>query len=158
MSLTRRLAAVAAPVLLVSTLSGCGGVGGAPTDASVEDYCGAQVGLLEYFLEAAGSGEQPPADEAYDEVQSSIDEQEETGTPEDMPDDARTAWEEQIDEAKDVSEDDFTEAYDSGDSDELDDLTGGDSDDEGAQALADYNTEACADQFAELGGGDVPTP
>jgi len=153
MTLTRRLAAVAAPVLLVSALSSCG-FGGPPTDASADDYCGAQLGLLEYIVENAGGGEEPPAGEVYDELQTSVEEQEETGTPEDMPDDARTAWEEQIDESKDLSEDDFTEAYEGEDSDELDDLISGDSDDEGAQALADYNQTTCADQYAELG----PTP
>lgn len=154
MSLTRRLAAIGAPVLLASALTGCG-VGGPPTDASAEDYCNAQIGLFQYIVENSTGGEQPPADEVFDELQTSVDEQEEVGTPEDMPDDARAAWEEQIESSKDIDEDDFTEAYEGGDPQDLEEELGGD--EEGADTLSDYNQETCASQLQDL-LGDVPTP
>lgn len=153
MSFTRRLAALGAPVLLAAALTGCG-AGSPPTDASADDYCGAQLGLLEYIFENSSTGEQPPAGEVYDELQTSIEEQEETGTPEDMPDDARSAWEEQIESSQDVDEDEFTEVYESGDPDALDEELGGD--EEGADALNDYNQETCASQLQELTGGATP--
>ena len=85
----RPAAAVGAAALLAFSLTACGG---APTDASEEDFCEAVL-------------EQPGND--ADSIHDWADELEEVGTPEDIPDDAREGFELLVDTAKDVDDDDL---------------------------------------------------
>ncbi|HWJ09859.1 MAG TPA: hypothetical protein VNS46_10810 [Nocardioides sp.] len=102
----RPLAAAGAAALLALSLSACGG---APTDASVEDYCAA-VGDegSDDFIKAV-------TDEDWDKVEDLVKEQadevEEVGTPDDIPDEAREGFEIQLDTIKGLKADDFEEAF-----------------------------------------------
>ena len=112
----RPAAALSATVLLAFSLSACGGP---PTDASEDEFC-------EVVLEEPGDD--------VDAVHDWADKLEETGTPEDIPDDARNGFELLVDFAKDVDEDD------------IDNFEEGDfSDDEQKDfaAYSEYLTETC---------------
>jgi hypothetical protein len=86
----RPAAAVGAAVLLAFSLTACGG--GAPDDASEDDFC-------EVVLDEPG--------EDADSINKWGDELEEVGTPEDIPEDAREGFEILVDLAKDVDDDDL---------------------------------------------------
>lgn len=109
--LKRPLASAGAAVLLGLALTACGG--GAPSDASVDEFCEVVTGTAddEAFSKAV-------ADEDWDKLADLIKEQadnvEEVGTPEDIPDDAREGYEIQLDAAKDVDPDDIEKAFKEG--------------------------------------------
>lgn len=121
----KRVLSAAALVLAGATLTACGG---APTDASEDDFCDA--------MEAAG---QSLADQSEkdggDKVDfgDAIDELESTGTPEDIPDDAREGFESILDAMKDLDGKTVDEV-----SDESDDL-------DGDEEFGDYYAETCSD-------------
>ncbi|MDZ5619555.1 hypothetical protein [Nocardioides bizhenqiangii] len=121
----RATGAAGAAVLLAFSLTACGG---APDDASEEDFC-----------EVANS---IPADADVDAIHDWADDAEETGTPEDIPEDAREGFELLVDIAKDVDEDDLENE------DFLDDLSS--EEEEQFTAYGTYVAETC-------GGADVPT-
>lgn len=104
----RPLAAAGAAVLLALSLSACGG--GAPTDASEEEFCknSLDVTASEDLLAALNDKDW---DKAADEIHELAEKAEDIGTPEGMPDDAREGFELQLDQAKDVSADDLEEAF-----------------------------------------------
>lgn len=162
--LKRPLAGAGAAVLLAFSLTACGG--GAPADASVEDFCNAIQGDADD--EAFGKA---VVDEDWDKVADLLKEQidavEEVGTPEDIPDDAREGFELQIDKAGDLSADDIEKAFtDQKDPFEVD---VSDDDKKKIDAFTEYQSETCADQgdsgadegdTAEPGGdssAEVPT-
>ena len=111
-------------LLVAGTTAACGG--SAPTDASVEDFC------HEYT--------QSNDDESGEDAAKRL---EETGTPKDMPDDARHGFEVIIKFAKkddgDMSEDDKQKEYE--------DLSDGDKDD--VDAFISYAADKCADEMKE---------
>lgn len=121
----RPAAAVGAAVLLAFSLTACGG---APTDASKDDFC--KVAL-----------DQPGDD--VDAIHNWADDLEEVGTPEDIPDDARDGFETLIDVAKDINEDDLKE--DSNFEDEF-----SDEEQDNFAAYGEYLTKTCI-------GDDLPT-
>lgn len=103
----RPLAAAGAAALLALSLSACGG---APTDASVKDFCKVtqdEEGGEEFFKAI----EDKDWDKVEELVKEQADEVEEVGTPDDIPDDAREGWEIQLDTIKSFSADDWEEAF-----------------------------------------------
>jgi len=89
----KKTATIAASLMLVgfgATACGGGGGGGgdsAPKDASVEDFCTAMKGFGDASAEES-------------KVADHVDELKDTGTPSDMPEDARKGFEFIIDNAK----------------------------------------------------------
>ena len=97
---------IASLALVLTGVSGCGD-DGPPTDASATEFCD----TLGSFAEEAGAlGEDPDPADMVDVLKSAGDEMAETGTPEDMPDDARAGFElvldaiEELDDGASVEE------------------------------------------------------
>ena len=92
-----RMSLLAAPLLVVGLLAGCGddGAGGddaadAPSDASVEEFCQPFVDMLH---EVSAQGEDLSDADAVQLAKETADKLRETGTPADMPEDARRGFE-----------------------------------------------------------------
>ena len=92
-----RMSLLAAPLLVVGLLAGCGddGAGGddaadAPSDASVEEFCQPFVDMLQ---EVSAEGEDLSDADAVQLAKETADKLRETGTPADMPEDARRGFE-----------------------------------------------------------------
>lgn len=135
----RPIAAAGAAVLLALSLSACGG--GAPTDASKEDFC--EVTQNESGGEEAFKAiSEEDWDKAADLIKEQADEVEEVGTPEDIPDDAREGFEIQLDAAKSLDGDDIEKAF----KDEEDPFEADLSDDEKdkVEAYSEYENETCS--------------
>lgn len=132
----RGAGALGAAVLLAATLSACGG---APTDASAEDYCDA-------FIDTPKGLESDDAGEQADAAGEWADNLNEVGTPEDIDGDAREGFEIFVDFLGDVNEDDIKDLEDADSPDEVFDGDDGDK----VKAFTDKTGEVCADQF---GGG-----
>lgn len=133
----RPLAAAGAAALLAITLTACGG---APADASVDDFCKAtqdNSGGEEFFKAIE--------DEDWDKLEELIKEQaddiEEVGTPEDIPDDAREGFEIQLDAAKGISADDIEKAFKDDEDPFEADLS--DEDKKKVEAYTEYENETC---------------
>lgn len=83
-----RLAQLAASLTLVgSTTLACGG---SASDASTEDFCDAITGVVEVYGEVDGDD---PTEEQVAGVKEAVAELADTGTPEDISDDARQGFE-----------------------------------------------------------------
>lgn len=140
--LPRAVAALAAPLLLLGTLTACGG--GAPTDASKEDFC-TDVHGAEPDLEGLdeNSSEKEIAEKFKEELDKITETAEEVGTPEDIPDDAREGFEITLDKAQDLSADDLEQAI----KDEEDPFEDGLSKDEKkkVEAYDEWANEYCGD-------------
>ncbi len=121
----KRVLSAAALVLAGASLTACGG--GAPTDASESEFCDSMQSADESILEQS----EKDGDEKVD-FGDAIDELEKTGTPENIPDDAREGFESLIDAMKDLDGDTVDEVSDN--NDELD----------GDDEFSDYYTETCA--------------
>lgn len=150
-SITRPFAAAGAAVLLSLSLTACGG-GGAPTDASAEEFCGTGdelSGLFDDIAEDDYEGFVDAAGQAADKF-------EEVGTPEDISDEAREGFETLIEalgslDAGEV-EDSVTEltenAESAGDIDQnalVNELFGiEEGDQDKVQAFTEYSSEACS--------------
>ena len=92
-----RMSLLAAPLLVAGLLAGCGedGAGGAdaadaPSDASVEEFCQPFVDMLQ---EVSAQGEDLSDADAVQLAKETADKLRETGTPADMPEDARRGFE-----------------------------------------------------------------
>lgn len=150
--LKRPLAAAGAAVLLALSLSACGG--GAPTDASEADFCEAVQGN-------AGSAEfgQAFQDEDWDKLADLIKEQleeiEEVGTPEDIPDDAREGFEIQLDQVGDLSADDVEKAFTDGEDNPFA-VEVSDEEKEKVEAFTAYQVETCTPEVPDV--PEVPDP
>ncbi len=145
MSLVRTLAAVAASVLLAGTLTACGG---APTDASKEDFCN-DVHNAEPDLEGLdeNSSNAEIAKQFKEEFDKITERAEEVGTPEDIPDDAREGFEITLEKAKDLSEDDIEKAIEDEKDPFEDDLS--DDEKEKTEAYNEWANEYCGDGSEE---------
>lgn len=122
----KRVLSVAALALAGSaTLVACGS--SAPTDASEDEFCSS--------IESAFTtiGEQGTEDDDEIDISDAIDELEETGTPEDIPDDARTGYENFLDALNEADGKTIEEAGD------LEDPT----DDDDGEAFYTYYVETC---------------
>ena len=100
MTLTKRpLASAGAVVLLALSLTACGG--GAPTDASVKEFCATANSTLEDtgFLKAL---EKKDYDKVAEIFKEQAEKAEKVGTPKGIPDDAREGFEIQVDALKDL--------------------------------------------------------
>ena len=85
----RPAATAGAAVLLALSLSACGG--GAPADASEDEFCDAWNGVFASFTSEA------PTEEEFDEFKDKVDELNEVGTPEDISDEQRDGFEVLVD-------------------------------------------------------------
>lgn len=139
-----RIALVVASLALVggTTVACGGGSGGAPDDASEKDFCE----VINAFPEAQdGKIKQDDWDDWVDEIKD-------TGTPEDIGDDARDGFETSVDLLEDVDIEaddeeltkDLEEAEDDLSKDEKSDV----------KAFDDYRTETCTPEVPT----EDPTP
>ena len=146
----KRIPLAASAVVLAPGLTACGGAGGgAPTDASADKFCDAQLSVLD--IEA-----DPEDDKKVAEALNTwADELAEVGTPKDISEDARKGFELQVDQLSDVSADDIAEAKKamekSAQEDEpsgLDQALGEFTKDEQKQieAFSEYSAKTCAKQ------------
>lgn len=146
-SIKRPVAAAGAAVLLALSLTACGG--GAPADASKEDYCKA-VG-------DAGSEEFGKAitdkdyDKAADLIKESAEKIEEVGTPEDISDEEREGFEIQLDAVKELNGDDLKKAFESEDEDFFE---VSEDDKDKVEAYNKYENETCSDTEDSSDEGD----
>ncbi|HET9419890.1 MAG TPA: hypothetical protein VFO49_02050 [Nocardioides sp.] len=102
--LKRYVGGAGAAVLLAFSLTACGG---APSDASTEDFCDAFNSSADIFADI--DPEADPADQAGDVTdgyKEFADKLEEVGTPENISDDAREGFEIFVEELGDLNEDD----------------------------------------------------
>lgn len=145
----RPLAAAGAAVLLALSLTACGG--GAPADASVEDFCKVtqdEAGQEDFFKAIE--------DEDWDKIAELIEDQaaevEEVGTPDDISDDAREGFEIQLEAAQGISADDIEKAF----KDDEDPFEADLSDEEKkkVEAYTEYENETCDESGSESGSDD----
>ena len=138
---SRRLAALAAPALLVLSLTACGG-SDAPDDASKEDFCKAYGAEPEFDESLATASPEEQAKQIKDELDRLADDFEEVGTPKDIPDDAREGFEVQLEAVQDLSEDDLQKAIEDDDSDFFENAVNGDDKDK-AEAFDEWASDYC---------------
>ena len=107
-----RMSLLAAPLLVVGLLAGCGDggadssggadAGDAPGNASVEEFCQPFVDMLE---EVSAQGDELSDADAVRLAKETADKLRETGTPADMPEDARKGFELVIAKLADLPDD-----------------------------------------------------
>jgi hypothetical protein len=146
----KRTSLVAA-LLVLGLLAGCGGAdssgadddaaGGPPTNASVEEFCGAFLDLIQQVSQA---GADLSAEEAVELAKDLAGKLTEVGTPEDMPGDARRAFETALEKIRAIPDDATREEMDRA----AEDLTDEQLKDQ--ESLSSYITEKC---MGDLGPG-----
>jgi hypothetical protein len=107
-----RMSRLAAPLLVVGLLAGCGDggadssggadAGDAPGNASVEEFCQPFVDMLE---DVSAQGDELSDADAVRLAKETADKLRETGTPDDMPEDARKGFELVIAKLADLPDD-----------------------------------------------------
>lgn len=117
----RRLLAGAGLMLAAAFLTACGGP---PEDASEEDFC-------DSFKELFAFDEKPSQDD-WDEAVEKI---KDTGTPEDIPDEAREGYEDIVEAMEDIDVDDEDANKEAQEQFE---------DSDQAKEFGEYYTETCA--------------
>ena len=143
-------------LLVLGLVAGCGGsdssgsgdaaddaggsAGGPPTDASVEDFCGTFLDLIE---QASQQGSDVSDADAVELAKEAADKLSEVGTPEDMPAEARRAFEKAIELIRSIPDGATQKEMD----DIAADLTAEQQQD--LQALTAYVTEKCMGQLAQ---------
>jgi len=146
----KRIPLLAALVLVVGLLAGCGSsdssdasgssdAGGPPTNASVEDFCGAFLDLIQQVQQAGADISDEQAVKLAKGLASKLAD---VGTPADMPADARRAFETAIDKINALPDDATQEEVDGA----AGDLTEEQKADQAS--LSDYITQQCASQLA----------
>ena len=144
--------ALAALLLVLGLVAGCGNsdssnadagdgggsAAGPPTDASVEDFCGTFLDLIE---QASQAGSDISDADALKLAKDAADRLEEVGTPEDMPEDARRAFETAIEKIRSIPDGATQKEMD----EIADDLTEAQQQD--LAALSDYVTQKCMGQL-----------
>ena len=133
-------------VLVMGGLAGCGGSdsdgdsggdsGGMPTNASTEEFCGNFQSLSDDLSELDADSE---ASEAIKALHDAADSMRETGTPEDIPADARHGLEVTLDAVTELPED--------ADAEDISKLEDGMSemDQEDSDAFDSYLSDTCPD-------------
>jgi hypothetical protein len=99
----KKALSVASLLLVAGTTAGCGGNGGggAPDNASQEDFCDAYTSIFDGMdLES-----EPSNEEAVQMMKDWGERMEETGTPEDMSEEARQGFELMVDTLADIDAD-----------------------------------------------------
>ncbi len=139
----RPAAAVGAAVLLAFSLSACGG---APTDASKDDFCEAVND------QSAFEGVDIEDADAYvDALKEQAESLEEVGTPDDISDDAREGFDVYIDAIGDIDADDIENP------DDLEDAISKDDQDK-VEKFFEYQAETCTPEIPDIEDlTDAPT-
>ena len=151
----RPLASAGAVVLLALSLTACGG--GAPSDASVKEFCSISAQTAdEEFLAAL---EKKDYDKLADLFQEQAEKAEEIGTPKGIPDDAREGFEIQVDALKDIDGDTVKKAFESKDPSKFEDELISKDDQKKVEAFTKYETEKCSGSTGSDSGdsSDLPT-
>lgn len=125
----------AAMILVVGTTAACGG--GAPTDASKEDFCEAYSAIDDINEDSTGEDLQDYAKDLDD-----------VGTPDDMSDEERDGFEVYVDTLKDVDGDKKVT--------DLDEPELSDEEDKQGEAFTEYATDKCAEEV-DTPDTEVPT-
>ena len=138
-----KLTALAGLALVAGLATGCGG--GAPTDASEQDFCDSFTGIVTSLQGSDAADVQGQVTQ----LKESVGDLEETGTPEGMPDDARAGFEQFTGLVGDLD--------DNVNEDDLGDLGAdlSDSEEGELEAFQTYASETCAapaEDGAEDGG------
>ena len=146
----KRLSLLAALLLVVGLLAGCGGddssaadggsgdsAGAPPTDASVEEFCGAFLDLIQ---QAQAAGQDISDADAIKLAKDLAAKLAEIGTPADMPAEARRAFEKAIERINDLPDDATREEMDKA----AGELTEEEQKDQ--EALSTYITQKCMGQ------------
>jgi hypothetical protein len=128
----RPAAAVGAAVLLAFSLTACGG---SPDDASTDDFC-KDVGKA--FDQDFAS---EPSEDQFDDFKDDVASLGDTGTPKDIPDDARKGFEVFVDAVDGLDYDDVKDA----DEDETFGIS--EDDEKDFDAFFTYATDQCADEL-----------
>ena len=136
-------------VLVGGTALGCSGGGGgagAPTDASEEDYCAGYQSLFDDMSTMADATDA----EIIAQIKDWATTMEETGTPEDMPEDARAGFETTMTLINDLDDDAQQEDFEKIDEDL--------SEDETAQVdeFDTYTTETCGSPLDNMETPEMP--
>ncbi len=147
----KRTPLVAALFLVLGLLVGCGSsdsstaadgggsAGGPPTNASVEEFCGTFLDLIQQASEA---GEKISDKDAIALAKDLADKLSEVGTPEDMPEDARRAFETAIEKIQAIPDDATQDEMQAAAAD----LTEAEKKDQ--ESLSTYITTTCAGQLS----------
>jgi hypothetical protein len=144
---------VAVLLLVLGLVAGCGSddsstaapdddggsAAGPPTDASTEDFCGTFLDLIE---KASQQGSDVSDEDAVALAKEAADKLSEVGTPEDMPEDARRAFEKAIELIRSIPDGATRKEMD----EIADDLTADQQQD--LQALTAYVTQKCMGQVS----------
>ena len=138
----RPAAAAGAAVLLAFSLSACGG---APTDASKDDFC-ETVNDTSVFENT----DTEDVGDLVDALKKQAENLEEVGTPDDISDDEREGFEIYVDAVNDLDADDFDSPED------LDNVEDDYSDEENdkVNAFFDYQAKTCTPDIDDL---DIPS-
>ncbi|KAA1421965.1 hypothetical protein F0U44_06820 [Nocardioides humilatus] len=136
----RPAAAVGVAALLAFSLTACGG--GSPDDASKGDFCD---DVTEAFNQDFASD---PTEDEWNDFKDDVEALADTGTPENISDDARDGFEAFVDAVDDLDYDDVKDA------DEDEDFGLDDEDQENFEKFFAYVGTECAEEF---GIPDVPT-
>lgn len=149
----KRMSLLAALVLVLGLVAGCGGsdssnagsaddggsAAGPPTDASVEEFCGTFLDLIE---QASQQDSDASDADAVKLAKDAAEQLSEVGTPEDMPADARRAFEKAIELIRSIPDDASRQEMDV----IAEDLTEDQQKD--LQALTAYVTQKCMGQVS----------
>jgi hypothetical protein len=151
MTIRTRLTLSSAILLVGAVTTACGGSGGgAPADASKDDFCTAQSSLFtDLDLDFTDPDAALPSEkEMADAMHSWADKMDEVGTPENISDEARDGFEETVKAAGDISEADLK-------SPDLDALESNMSEEaqKKVEAFTTYVNDTCGSMFGDL---DVP--
>jgi hypothetical protein len=142
-----RMSLLAAPLLVVGLLAGCGDDGDADaadasSDASVEEFCQPFVDMLQ---EVSAQGEDLSDADAVRLAKETADKLRETGTPADMPGDARKGFELVIAKLADLPDDATKDEVE-----KAQQLT--EEEQTYSTALSQYIASKCADQLVPTDG------
>ncbi len=146
----RPLATAGAAVLLALSLTACGG---APTDASEEDFCDAVGKTVEVIGSVEGD---EPTEEEWEKVQGAYEDLGDVGTPEDIGEDERNGFEVVVDAITGLDYDEAKKSF--GEEDGSDEIPGVSKDDEkDADRFFEYVGTTCQDQLTPDSGSDDAT-
>ncbi len=145
-----RISLLAAPLLVVGLVAGCGDDGGgaddaaeAPKDATAEEFC---APFVDMYNDVVAKGQDISNADAVKIAKDTAEKLEEAGTPEDMPADARKGWELVIEKLSELDDDATVEEVQAAQN-----LS--DEEQKYSDALSEYVATTCADAMAEAAGG-----